>query len=260
MTGRYLKVDLYRMIHAPQFYIGIGSVFLVYIVSTAQTYSGTNVADIFWLVKFFSMIICIFAGSSFAFANSLLEDEEHRFCYAAVLRGNNKAYVRAKVICCFLAAMLTIIIATLLYVCLLRMRLPFFETDNSDYDNMRKFEIFGSWIRDGGFFIYFLGSGLLLGLLGGMLSLVSMWLSLVAKNKMFAVCIPVVGYYFLVNYLSDLPGEDTIWLNFNALYMYSCYAFEGKPICSFFYTVFLAVGISCVLEKLIYRQVCRVWR
>lgn len=261
MTVKYLKADLYRMFRAPNFYIAAVSIFVIYLISTLQNFGGTNVAEMFWVVKFYSLIICIFAGSSFAFANSLLEDEEHRFCYAAVLRGNCKAYVRAKVICCFVGAMLAVMAGTLLYAVLLRTWLPFYGLEDDAMTKLiREHDIFGSCIKDGGFVVYFLASGLVIGLLGGILSLVSMWLSLIAKNKMFAVCFPVIAYYFIVNYSADLLGQDAIWLNFNGIYLYSSYVFDDKPFFSFLYAVLLAVILSIGLGQLIYRRVCRIWR
>ena len=106
--------------------------------------------------------------------------------------------MRAKVICCFVGAMLAVMAGTLLYAVLLRTGLPFYVLEDEAMTKLiREHDIFGSCIKDGGFVVYFLASGLVLGLLGGILSLVSMWLSLIAKNKMFAVCFSAVSYTHL---------------------------------------------------------------
>lgn len=63
MTVKYLKADFYRMFRAPNFYIAAVSIFVIYLISTLQNFGGTNVAEMFWVVKFYSLIICIFAGA-----------------------------------------------------------------------------------------------------------------------------------------------------------------------------------------------------
>lgn len=262
MIGKYLKTDFYRLVRSSQFYIAVGGVLIVYLISTLQSMETGNVVEMFWIVKFYSFIICLFAASSFAFSNSLLEDVEHKFCDMAVMRGDCKSYVWAKVICCFFASMLAILLGTLIYAVLLRFRLPFFasQDDLMITSMIREVDIFGNMVTEGGFIFYFFCSGIMIGLLGGMLSLVSMWLSLIAKNKMFAICFPVFGYYLSVNYLSDLFGSEFIFTDINGIYLYSCYVFEDAPVLSFLYAVFLAIVVSIVLERLIYRRVCQIWR
>ncbi|MBO5303509.1 MAG: hypothetical protein J6A92_05610 [Lachnospiraceae bacterium] len=262
MVRNYLKADMYRLLCSPQLYIAAGSVLAVYMVSTLQNMWGGCVLDTFWIVKFYSFIICMFAGASISFSNSLLEDTEHKFFEISILRGNCKAYVRSKVICCFVASVSAIICGTVLYAALLHTKIPFFSEIEgySNVDAIRENEIFGSLITENGFVLYFVCSGLMMGLLGGMLSLVSMWLSLIVKNRMFAICFPIIGYYFAVNYLSGLFGMESVLFDINGIYLYFCYVFEGKPIYSFLYAVFLAVCVSLVLEKGIYQRVCRRWR
>lgn len=52
MTVKYLKADFYRMFRAPNFYIAAVSIFVIYLISTLQNFGGTNVAEMFWVVKF----------------------------------------------------------------------------------------------------------------------------------------------------------------------------------------------------------------
>ena len=65
MTVKYLKADFYRMFRAPNFYIAAVSIFVIYLISTLQNFGGTNVAEMFWVVKFYSLIICIWNSLRF---------------------------------------------------------------------------------------------------------------------------------------------------------------------------------------------------
>lgn len=262
MLINYLRTDFYRLVKSSQFYISVVGIFAVYMISSLQTIGMRNVIEIFWMVKFYSFTICIFAAGSFAFSNGLLEDIEHKFCYNCVLRGNLKDYVMAKVICCFVAAMLATMLGTTIYAVVLHFRLPFLASadDMTMINIIRQHDIFGCFIVEHGFFLYFLCSGIMIGLLAGILSLVSMWLSLIAKNRMFAICFPVFGYYFSVNYLADLLGNDCVLLDINGIYLYSCYVFENAPVYSFVYAVCLALTAGILLKCLIYRRIRRIWR
>lgn len=261
--GKYLKTDMYRMFHSWQFYVSILGVFVIYLISTLQNIGIDNVVEMFWMIKFYSLFMCIYGISSFAFSNSLLEDLENKFYHGAILRGEKRAYVKSKAACCFLGTVFVVMAGTLLYAVILRIQMPFYESlegVNVNVESIRKYDIFGSFIQPGGFLLYVLCSGFLLGLLGGMLALLSMLLSLFIRNRMFVISFPVIAYYFLVNYIEGLTGTENVFFNACGIYMYAVYVFENAPFASFIYAVLLAVVVCILLEKLIYRRLCRIWR
>lgn len=246
---RYLKVDFYRMFHSWEFYIaGIG-VFAVYLLSYLQNMGMSTVVEIFWFSKFYSMIIVLYACSNVAFSNSMLEDYEHKFCHSTLLRGNSKSYTASKAVCCFLGAQASVVMGTIYFVLLFRLRVPFIDTKRDDWflPTLRKTDMFSALLQEKGIFLYFVMSSFVMGMLGGILSLVSMLLSLYAKNRMFSICIPVIGYYVLVNLL------DEKILNISGLYLYSGKIFPSN-ILSFLYAVLVTSVGFIVLEKLIYRR------
>jgi hypothetical protein len=100
--------------------------------------------------------------------------------------------------------------------------------------------------------------GLLTGLLGGMLALFSMWLSLYVRNRMFSVCIPVVGFYFWDNYFGRIFG-DLIYLNFNGIYLQNGRVFSN-PIISVLYALMLAIFVSVGFGNIILRKVQKEMR
>ncbi len=146
---RYLKTDFYRLFRSPQFYISIAGVFLIYMASSLQSVGSLSVFDLFYFIKFFSLIIGLFACSSFALA--------------------------------------------------------------------------------------------------------AMWLSLVAKNRMFAMCMPIAAYYILVNCIKD------DMFSINGMYFFSGNLLSD-PLLSFGCTVFVtACGVS-IFMVLIYRRMRRMVR
>ncbi|MCI9209122.1 MAG: hypothetical protein HFI83_00295 [Eubacterium sp.] len=254
---RYLKMDFYRLFRSPQFYISIASVFLIYMVSSLQSVGSLSVFDLFYFIKFFSLIIVLFACSSFAYANSLLEDWEHGFYQSAVLRGSLKAYVYAKSACCFCAAVLSIIMGTMCFVFVQSLRIPLADPEEA-YGMMRivreqEAEVFGCFLQKQWMPVYFLLSSMVIGFLAGILALAAMWLSLVAKNRMFAMCMPIAAYYILVNCIKD------DMLSINGMYFFSGNLLSD-PLLSFGCTVFVtACGVS-IFMVLIYRRMRRMVR
>lgn len=194
--GRYFKMDLSRLFRSPQFYIASAGVFAVFMASSGQAVGSANVYDLYYFLKIYSTTIVVYACSNFAYANSLLEDWEHGLFRVAVLRGNLKSYVCAKACCCFLAALLSVTAGILAFVSAESARLPLMmDTDASMLPYIRDngIDIFGFLLRKDRILLYFACSSMMIGILGGALALFAMWLSLVAKNKMFAVCIPVAA-------------------------------------------------------------------
>lgn len=255
MLKRYLKVEFYRLFHSTQFYIAAAGVFIVYMISSLQSVGSPNVFDLYYFIKFFSLIIVLFGCSNFAYANSLLEDWEHGFYQSILLRGNLKAYVCARSICCFFASMFSVIMGTLCFVFVQSCRLPLADPE-ADYGItpiVRQQDMFGWFLRKNWMMVYFFLSAMIIGCLAGILALSAMWLSLIAKNKMFSVCIPIASYYFLVNCID----EDILAIN--GMFLFSGNVLSN-PLLSFCYTLLVTVGGAVFFSLLIYRRMSRMVR
>ena len=95
------------------------------------------------------------------------------------------------------------------------------------------------------------------GLLGGIFALLSAYLSLYERNRLFTICAPVIGVYFINNFLTDtlhLPDAANILAIFDAEQA----IFEARWL-NIAYAVVVALAaflvIGALTEKKIEREI-----
>lgn len=258
MLKKYLKVDLYRVFTSAPFWLGVIGVYITMNLMAKVGQPAIDVISRYKVMKFQSVTIAIFAFSSFAYGNALREDQEHHFWQNEILRGDLKSYIWSKVLSGFLAADITVFAGQLLFFQqdsfwhpLLMLEDEFFTANGVDLRG----NCFGWFAMHGMPILYLVFSAIIFGLLGGILCLVSMLLSLLAKNQMFAICIPMAGYYFIVTYLGVLFPQGGIW-DWNSLFMFSTDVF-GNAWISLGYIFLMTILCVIVLGNLIAARVTK---
>lgn len=200
--GRYLKTDFYRLVSSRQFYIGIIGMAILYYASGFQT-TFQDICASYTYTGMFSTAILAYAFCAIPFSGCYVEDEENHFWYLAVQKGTIKKYVWSKVLVCFFGAVLTMVIGVTLFALTLHMRFPFILGDDPISTQLREVDSFGFLLYKDTALLYFMGSAGMKGLLGGVFALLSAYLSLYEKNRLFTICIPAIGYYFFENFLTN---------------------------------------------------------
>lgn len=201
--GKYLKTDFYRLISSKQFYIGIIGLAVLYYASGFQ-FGFQEICASYICTKMSSVAILAYAFCAVPFSGCYVEDEENHFWYSAVQRGSIKKYAWSKVLVCFAGAVLAMVIGTALFVLILSIHYPMVLDEGAVSVQLREVDAFGFLLHDGTAFWYFICSAGMNGLLGGIFALLSAYLSLYEKNRLFTICTPVIGYYFLENFLTDV--------------------------------------------------------
>lgn len=250
---QYLKVDFYRAVTSKAMLMAVMGVFCVYLAGWIQVSYCRDVFEIFYYIKMYSIIVLVYAFSALAYANALVEDAEHKYWYLLLQRGSLLHYVWSKVISCFCMAVFTITAGTMLFAFAARLRLPFYAGEEAIAENIRVHDCFGALIEKDKILLYFCVTGIMMGLLGGILALFSMWLSLYVRNRMFALCIPVVGFYFWSTYFQRIFG-DLMYVDLNAIYLGNSRTFSNGWLC-FGYAVLIALVIGGGLGLMIRAKV-----
>ena len=107
----------------------------------------------------------------------------------------------------------------LLFVLIMSFRLPLLSEQNSFVDSARIYNNFGFLLYSNTMVLYFICSAWMCGLMGGLFALLSAYLSLYERNRMFTICAPVIGVYFIDNFLTGtlhLPNEAKILAIFDS--------------------------------------------
>ena len=129
---------------------------------------------------------------------------EHRYIRGILARTGVKQYVFSKMNSIFLAGMLNVGLGIFLYALFLRLKLPWVQAENGQYQHLLlsgglRFFLDREW-----FTAYFLLWGLQYGALSGILAVLSAGLSLFTRNKLLVLATPFLSYYFIDLFLSEL--------------------------------------------------------
>ncbi|GHU41856.1 hypothetical protein FACS1894111_04820 [Clostridia bacterium] len=251
-----LKTDFYRMFRSRFFLLAIVGIAVLYLVESIQVlYTTGSVLDSLVYNSFLSTPIISFSFCTLPFSACFLEDREHNFDFLSIRKGKLQNYVRSKVLVCFCGAVLAMVFGILLYVLLLHFRFPFF-VENSLMINTKEAVDFGVLIAPNTILLYFICIAGFSGLLAGIFALLSAYCSLYEKNRLFTICAPLIGFYFLENFLTNglhLPPLFNIW----AIYT-SGYSIFGNKAANIAYgiavAIFAILGIGKLIEKKIERD------
>lgn len=234
---RYLKTDFYRMISSRQFYIAIVGIAFLYYMSGFQ-FAFQDVCASYTYTKMLSIAILAYAFCAIPFSGCYVEDEENHFWYLAVQKGTIRKYVWSKVVVCFLGAVLSMILGVALFAGALHIRYPL-VSDNAIAVQLREVDAFGFLLYKDTAFLYFVCSAGMNGLLGGIFALLSAYLSLYEKNRLFTICIPIIGYYFFENFFTNtLNMPDSA--NLDVIFSSDLSLFQNTLL-DVFYAVVIAV-------------------
>ncbi len=240
---RYLKMDIYRMITSWQFYVGAIGIGFLYLFGGYQGRYIQSVYSSYFYNGFFSTAIMAYAFCCISFAGCFIEDSEYHYWNQVVQKGSLRCYAWSKTITCFLSGVFTMVLGILLFVFMLRLRVPFLQEEYI-VGGQREGDTFGFLIYSDTVLLYFICSAAFCGMLGGILAVVSAYLSLYEKNRLFTICIAVVGFYFLENFLTsnlDLPEFFNIWVIYGA-----GYSLFGNSCQNIVYAIFVAILFICV--------------
>ncbi len=245
----FMKTEWYRLLVSRSFWISslavCGVLFCVNLISPVTE----DVVSQYFLLKYKTLFIAVFVFSNTAYANSMWEDEEHKYSQSMIIRGNVGKYVWTKVCVCFFSGMFSLMMGQMLYFFLSLFRLPLLYLGDDQSLSLADSTCFEVVLTSQKPLLYLFLCAVWLGLLGGVMALISMWLTLIAKNRMFSICIPLAGYYFLITYIGRIGG-DLPMFNLHGIFFDVNRVFESTGL-SIAYELGLVFLFCIIFGKLI---------
>lgn len=215
----YLKADVKRLLCSARLVLSVLlSVGVLLIAALEGIYWDAGVLYVFSLVMYGMPAMMILICGAAAFADSFCEDMEHKYLTQQLLRGNVGAYVSARMLSIFFAAMLTTALGTFLFVNILHLRLAWVEASGVEqYESLLRAGGLRGLLGSGRFELYFFCYGMQYGALTGILSLWASYLSFYISNRMLVLAAPMILYYFTDYLLAGIfPGKINLGLLFSA--------------------------------------------
>lgn len=246
-----MKSDIMRAFTSMEFYIGIlGILSAVFFGCSNEVFEGNTVLHLMWYSTFGVQFLFVMIFGAVPYAGSVCEDLEHKYIYQILIRSNLRNYCISKVITVFLSSVGSFMAGMTLFVVILRCRLPWIDINDSVYQSAVKSGSFQKLLSEELFYLYTILFSLQLGMLIGILSLISACISLFITNKLLVLSIPIMAYYFITQYIYELFPEN-IFYNLDFIYGGKRNLFHDDMI-SFLYAVLITFIIGVILTYLFY--------
>lgn len=197
---KYVFSDLKRALVSWKFtasVVGVALTFYLFGFRPINVYSIVSAYhyNIFQMQVLLTYIFCIVP-----YGDSMCQDIECRFFRLLIIRGKTSYYGASKAIAVFLSAALTMVLGTGLYLLILKIRYPdaLWITEGYEWGGM-----FDEFILKQKYVTHILLCSVQLGLLTGILAMVSTVASLYIANRLLTLSLPVISYYILC-YVSEI--------------------------------------------------------
>lgn len=241
----YFRVDLRRAVCSGK---AVWSIILTAGVLLLATHEGialnTDVLYVFSLVMYGMPSMLILVCGAVAFADSLCEDMQKKYILQQSIRGDIKSYVSARVLSIFIVSVLSSALGIFLFSCILHIRLPWADTDGTQYDTMVHAGRLSFILRCRWFSLYYFSYGVQYGILVGILAVWACFFSIYVSNQMLVLSTPMIIYYFIDYTLTEISSG---LLNLSKIFSPSGKFLENDILSVFF--VFLIAAVNLILIR-----------
>lgn len=249
----YLYVDFLRAFTSPEFLISILGVLIILLWGCCgDEIRDSSVIRLIWYSTFGIQFLFVMIFGAIPYAGSICEDLEYGYIRQILIRGNLKRYCVSKATIVLMSSICSFVTGMLLFVSILRLRLRWVDISDSVYQSAIRSGSFRELIKNNHFYVYVFLFSIQLGMLIGILALVSVYISLFISNKLLVFSIPVMAYYFIVQYTAEIFPNNKL-LNINLVYGGTFNLFDND-ILSFMYAIFLTIITGVILTWLIYSK------
>lgn len=246
-----IKSDFTRAFASPEFIISIFGIFLVLLMGCpANGVKGHTVVYLIWYSTYSAQFLLAMVLGTIPYAGAICEDMEYGYIYQLIIRGRLKSYCISKVIAVLASSVCSFVAGMMLFIIMLRFRCEWVDGVDSVYQAAVRSGSFRTVLQGGHFYLYAFLISVQIGMMIGILSLISVCISLYITNKLLIFSIPVMAYYFGTKYLSAFFPEN-IFFNLDYIYAGKKNVFNNDII-SFAYAVSILLVLSACLTCLIY--------
>ncbi|MCI7813165.1 MAG: hypothetical protein MR543_05725 [Robinsoniella sp.] len=244
---KYFWMDLTRMVKGKRTYFAVAGVICALFYSLEERGLRESVMNTYFMAVTLSGLMLAYLFCIVPYAFVFCEDLEHQYTRYQIIRGNLKKYVFSKVAVIYLSSVATMVLGTVVFVCVCSLKIPWIPEDIESLNIMIQ-GAYGGLIEQGHCLIYCLFYALQLGFLAGMISVFCAFISLFLSNKVMVAAMSVCVYQLgFVSYKG----------RYFSIYIFHAYnkIFESSWQCllytftvSIFWVLLITAGIKKKLE------------
>jgi len=248
----YLRTDMLRIITDRRLYIAIiGTVIALFFALEGRDFA-VSVLYVFIAATGRVGFAIVYVFCAYPFASCFSEDLGNNYIRYALIRGNLKEYVRAKVVWIMLTAIFVLSVGCTLFALICRIWMPWSDSNIMEY--MLSSCMFRYFLVEGPDVLWYTLYGVQQGILAGILALVSSYVSLFVTNKMIVLVIPGLFHQILIEFSYGMTEN----LSFFQLYVFNPeYKTFENDLLSFGWALILGLLCTMIIACAIYKKVRR---
>jgi|GEM_PF-6879317 len=257
-TLKYLKADFYRYFLGYKIFIYSFSITAILIFNIIKENTAErNILFNMWWSMYGMQVLLIMIICSITFSSSLKDDIRTVFIRQEILRGDRLSFSFARNISIFLSGLLTFFIGFITFILIQMIFLPWYDEGDSIYLSAGRTGALHNLVLSYNFLIYSILFAILIGMLMGIVCLISGIVLLYVENSLIVYTLPALVYYFVTEYLNDIFSNKMF--NLNSIYSGTIRVYDSD-IKSYIYAVLFSIAIIVIstiitnhrLKKLVY--------
>lgn len=198
----YFRTDLKKCIKSKRWLTAIPGVALALAFSLesdlfAKDMINGNVLTTYTFATLMAEMLIAYSFCAFSYAGTYLEEREHNYIRYNVIRGNLKSYVLSKTVVIYLSSLAVMILGTVLFLFVCRMRVPWIDWTRDSYES----ELAGAYaftVKQGHVLLYCSLYALHMGLVAAALSNLAALCSVFISNTVLVYVIPALAFKLLI--------------------------------------------------------------
>lgn len=181
------------------------------------------------------------------YAQSFCEDLKHKYINQILIRVKLKKYVFSRILFICLCSAITMIVGTMIFIILIRMQVPWVQTDD-----LQRMDELGEMLENH-YIIYYFVRSFFTGILAACLAILGSYLSLYWQSSFLIISTPFLFLYtaiFVANSFFPDIAQTNIILCFNPIF--NVWSNMQK---SLLYPVVIALIFLFILAVIIYKKI-----
>lgn len=249
---RYFKVESLRIIRSVSSYVAILAIAVTLRLVAQLSNPGSDILGQIYISSYLSIFIIVFAVAGIGNGNVLRIQSEHKYNVALIQRGELQPYIDAVICANFLFTIFYMVLGGILFAISYGGSLPLVDISDSITDSFCSNSIWSKCTRSGYYGITYIMQLIWFGLLAGILSTCSVYLSYRVKNQMFSIVFPSACYYGIVTYLNQFGAQLYMFRPYD-LFIAS-YNIWKNAVITIIWDLCICGGILVLMERIIYHR------
>ena len=207
------KTDFSRWFLKKRFFFVSAGIFILNCLLLLQNMDDLENANVIYIAGIYMedpFFILNFILAAAVFGTSYCEERKKNYFAFYIKRCNSRSYLFSKIVHCFLSGLTALTLGMMLWIFGLRCVMPWADLKSDVFATYADYGL-GVLLRGHHFITYYFVYAMGLGMIAGIISVITFTLSLFIKDQVVVLTLPVIIYYIYNAYLGGFSEKTYYW-------------------------------------------------